>query len=100
MIVTDKNKLTTPCEPCSSVEEGEEIAIKLLNELKKSKTIDYYLKNVGDTNNTVTDNTTEQNYYAHNQKQNPHTPRVMISLGLNKDDVDYFVNKCLFPDII
>ena len=65
-----------------------------------SKIIDYYLKNVGDTNNTVADNTTEQNYYAHNQKQNPHTPRVMTSLGLNKDDVDYFVNKCLFPDII
>ena len=36
MIIKDRNKLTTPCEPCSSVEEGEEIAVKLLNELKKS----------------------------------------------------------------
>jgi peptide deformylase len=33
MIVTDKNKLITPCEPCSSVEEGEEIGVKLLKEL-------------------------------------------------------------------
>tara|TARA_R100000008_G_scaffold39594_1_gene22668 strand:- start:611 stop:1189 length:579 start_codon:yes stop_codon:yes gene_type:complete len=38
MIIEDKNKLTTPCEPCSSIEEGEEIAAKLLDELKESKT--------------------------------------------------------------
>ena len=37
MIVTDKNKITQACEPCKSVEEGEEIAIKLLNELTKSE---------------------------------------------------------------
>ena len=37
MIVTDKNKLKTPCEPCSSVEEGEEIGAKLLNALTHSK---------------------------------------------------------------
>ena len=36
MIITDKNKLKDKCEPCSSVEEGEEIAVKLLNELKDS----------------------------------------------------------------
>ena len=37
MIVTDKEQLKTICEPCSSVEEGEEIAVKLLDELKESK---------------------------------------------------------------
>ena len=38
MIVTDKEQLKIKCEPCSSVEEGEEIATKLLEELSKSKT--------------------------------------------------------------
>ena len=33
MIVTDKNKITEVCEPCKSVEEGEEIGAQLLKEL-------------------------------------------------------------------
>ena len=36
MIVTDKNKITQVCEPCKSVEEGEEIGAKLLKELIES----------------------------------------------------------------
>ena len=36
MIVTDIKQLRTKCEPCSSVEEGEEIAAKLLKELVSS----------------------------------------------------------------
>lgn len=39
------------------------------------------------------------NRYAHFQKQNPHTPRTMKALGLNDDDVDFFVSKCLFPEV-
>jgi hypothetical protein len=39
------------------------------------------------------------NRYAHFQKQNPHTPRVMKSLGLSEEDVDNFVEHCLFPEI-
>ena len=38
MIVKDIKELNQPCEPCSSVEEGEEIATKLLNYLNESKT--------------------------------------------------------------
>ena len=33
MIVKELKELNQPCEPCSSVEEGEEIGAKLLNEL-------------------------------------------------------------------
>jgi len=40
-----------------------------------------------------------QNNYAHHQKQNPHTPRVMKTLGLDSDDVDSFIKKCLFPEV-
>ena len=62
-------------------------------------TTDVYLKHVGDTNNTAKNTTENQNYYAQNQKQNPHTPRVMTSLGLNEEDVCVFIQECLFPEI-
>lgn len=58
-----------------------------------------YLSSVADSNNTIPDVTWEQNYYAQNQKQNPHTPRVMVSLGLSEDDVRVFIQDCLFPEI-
>lgn len=45
------------------------------------------------------DATETHNRYAYYQKQNPHTPRTMKSLGLDEDDVDFFVSKCLFPEI-
>jgi hypothetical protein len=61
--------------------------------------IEHYLATVGETNNTVTSTKTEQNYYAQNQKCNPHTPRVMVSLGLSEDDVQVFIQDCLFPEI-
>lgn len=61
--------------------------------------VNHYLETVGETNNSVTDTTFEQNYYAQNQKQNPHTPRVMTSLGLNEEDVRMFIQDCLFPEI-
>lgn len=41
-----------------------------------------------------------QNYYAHNQQQNPHTPRTMKSLGLPEEDVDVFCRDMLFPKIV
>ena len=40
-----------------------------------------------------------QDYYCHNQQQNPHTANVMKSLGLNPDDVDVFCRDMLFPKI-
>lgn len=65
------------------------------------ETLDYYLNNVGNywCNSEDSDGIEAQNRYAHYQKQNPHTPRVMKSLGLNEDDVDVFVQKCLFPEV-
>ena len=61
--------------------------------------VDHYLQAVGETNNTTSSTKDAQNYYAFNQKQNPHTPRVMASLGLNEDDVTVFIQECLFPDL-
>jgi phycocyanobilin:ferredoxin oxidoreductase len=59
----------------------------------------FYLENVGQTRGEILDNTDEQNYYCENQKKNPHTPRVMTSLGLDESDVKSFIQDCLFPNI-
>jgi phycocyanobilin:ferredoxin oxidoreductase len=40
-----------------------------------------------------------QDYYCHNQQQNPHTANVMKSLGLPEEDVDKFCTDMLFPKI-
>lgn len=62
-------------------------------------TVAHYLATVAETNHTVENTTAEQNYYAQNQKCNPHTPRVMVSLGLSEADVEHFIQECLFPEI-
>ena len=41
----------------------------------------------------------QQNRYCHYQKQNPHTPKVMESLGLDPQDVKHFIQDCLFPEV-
>lgn len=43
--------------------------------------------------------TAMQNYYCHNQQQNPHTPAVMKSLGLPENQVDMFCRDALFPSV-
>lgn len=43
--------------------------------------------------------TAAQDYYCHNQQQNPHTPAVMKSLGLPEQAVDTFCRDMLFPKI-
>jgi len=64
-----------------------------------NRTIKHYLNAVAETNNTASNTTEAQNYYAINQKCNPHTPRVMTSLGLSEEDVSVFIQECLFPEI-
>jgi hypothetical protein len=61
--------------------------------------INHYLYSVGESNKTHRNTTDHQNYYCENQKQNPHTPKVMVSLGLSEEDVQVFIHDCLFPEI-
>jgi hypothetical protein len=79
-----------------NVQEPEELE-KIFNMAKRG--VDFYLENVGKTNNAVASSKEAQNYYAQNQKQNPHTPKVMVSLGLSEEDVQVFIQDCLFPEI-
>jgi phycocyanobilin:ferredoxin oxidoreductase len=77
---------------------SDETELDQIIEMAKT-TLAHYLSTVGETNNTAANTTEAQNYYCENQKQNPHTPRVMASLGLDEDDVTVFIQECLFPDI-
>ena len=79
-----------------NVQNEEELA-QIIAMAKKG--VKHYLAAVGETNGTANSTKDAQNYYAQNQKQNPHTPRVMVSLGLSEEDVQVFIQKCLFPEI-
>lgn len=43
--------------------------------------------------------TKDQNWYCFNQKQNPHTPKVMSNFCENEETVRKFIEECLFPEI-
>jgi len=60
-----------------------------------------WFESIGEyTGNGMTDITAgAQNWYCHNQQQNPHTPRVMKTLGLDEKDVELFCTDALFPKI-
>lgn len=61
--------------------------------------VNHYIETVSETAGLAENTKDAQNYYAANQKQNPHTPKVMASLGLNEEDVRAFIQECLFPEI-
>jgi hypothetical protein len=77
----------------SNEQELSQILLMAKNNLR------HYLKEVEETNGHAIDTSEYQNYYCENQRQNPHTPKVMTSLGLNPDDVRVFIQECLFPKI-
>jgi len=43
--------------------------------------------------------TEQQNYYCQQQKQNPHTPRVLSSLGFTETEIHEYIHKELFPEL-
>lgn len=77
-----------------NITEPEELT-KFLDLAKM--TTELYLSKVGKI--SVKNYKDKQNNYCYNQKQNPHTPRVMTSLGFTQGVVDEFISKCLFPEI-
>ena len=60
-----------------------------------------YIDKIGDFNNDSNkeDVIKAQNYYCEHQQKNPHTPRVMQSLGLPEEDIKLFCSDNLFPII-
>jgi len=89
---------------------GSMIAAGNVTDIEEAKTIvqlatqnlKVYLEVIGDHDNTGDRNAVleGQNWYCHNQQQNPHTPKVMKSLGLNEADVERFCTDMLFPKTV
>jgi hypothetical protein len=75
----------------NTMEELDEV-LSLANQ-----TLSYYLNNIGNLSDI--DSTDAQNWYCYNQRQNPHTPKVMESLGFNSETVERFISSCLFPTV-
>jgi hypothetical protein len=63
--------------------------------------LEVYLESLAQYSDTAdrTATANAQDYYCENQQQNPHTPRVMKSLGLSDEDVEIFCKDVLFPKI-
>lgn len=85
----------------SMVAAGNVQEEKELNDLcNLAKTsLEYYLKNVGITQESGADFHMAQNRYCHYQKQNPHVTNSMISMGIKKDVMEKFVQEILFPEV-
>jgi phycocyanobilin:ferredoxin oxidoreductase len=103
----DWNKVRKLPEWAERIFTGSMIAAGNIQEPKEleqifnfaNRSIKHYLSNISETNFTHRNTTPNQNFYCENQKQNPHTPKVMASLGLNEEDVRVFIQECLFPEI-
>ena len=63
------------------------------------RTLDYYLKNVGNTQQDLADYHMAQNRYCYYQKQNPHVIRSMVSMGISEPTIKKFVREVLFPEV-
>ena len=63
------------------------------------KTLDYYLENVGLTQESLMDYHMAQNRYCHYQKQNPRTPASLQHLGFTAEEAEDYVQTKLFPEI-
>ena len=77
-----------------NVRDGEEL--QELLDLCLSN-LQYHLHNIGAS--TDKNYTKEHNWYAINQKKNPHTPRVMENMGVEPDEVRRYIETCLFPEV-
>jgi len=62
-------------------------------------TLNYYLERVGNTQESGADYHMAQNRYCYNQKQNPHTPKVLVNLGFTEQAAKDFIAKNLFPEL-
>ncbi|NBP00008.1 MAG: hypothetical protein EBU90_07730 [Proteobacteria bacterium] len=64
------------------------------------ETLDYYLNNVGLSQDSGADFHMAQNRYCHYQKQNPQVVKSMISMGVAESTITKFVEKVLFPETV
>lgn len=83
-----------------------EFELDLILELSY-KSLIHYLDNIKKHRPAMTyddmasklDFTEQQNYYCQQQKRNPHTPRVLKSLGFTEEVAHDFIHNELFPEL-
>ena len=75
---------------------SEEEVISLC-ELAKSS-LEYYLSNVGKSQESGSEYHMAQNRYCYYQKQNPHVVSSMIAMGVPEQQIHTFVDELLFPE--
>ena len=59
--------------------------------------LDFYLSKVGCDQQSGSDFHMAQDRYCRYQRQNPHTPRVLVNLGFTEQEAQDFINYTLFP---
>lgn len=60
--------------------------------------LNYYLENVGTTQDWPNDFHMAQNRYCYYQKQNPHVANSMIAMGVPETEIRKFIDEVLFPE--
>jgi hypothetical protein len=78
---------------------NSEEEIQAICNLAKSS-LDYYLDNVGITQESGSDFHMAQNRYCHYQKQNPRVIHSMVSMGVPEETIVRFVEEMLFPETV
>lgn len=59
--------------------------------------LDHYIYNIGNKKNYL-NYSIKHNYYCANQKENPHTPAMMETFGIDKNLFRQFMDDVLFPE--
>lgn len=77
----------------------EEAEIDQLCDTAKTA-INFYLKNVGISQESGADFHMAQNNYCYWQKQNPHVVRSMVAMGIEEPVIRKFVDQVLFPEFV
>lgn len=90
-----KNIFSDNMIAAGNVQDDHELST-ILNIAKE--TLLYYVNEVGNSRSHI-DSRNSQNFYCYNQRQNPHTTKVMTSLGLDTEQVNKFIETCLFPSV-
>jgi len=75
----------------------EEHEVDQLVDLAKTS-LNYYLENVGYSQESGADYHMAQNRYCHYQKQNPQVVKSMVSMGIPEQTITKFVDDVLFPE--
>ena len=86
--------INTEFELVTMLDLSKELLVYYLDNISKYRPTKTYEQLVEDYNFTE-----QQNYYCQQQKCNPHTPKVLSSLGFSEEQTHEYIHKELFPEL-